>query len=66
MINALCAKTRAIPSIRCVGYSAYQKSGDYAWKNRKPSAHRLEGERLKVAIKAAHDRGLDTYGPDKV
>ncbi|TYO98410.1 helix-turn-helix protein [Geothermobacter ehrlichii] len=42
------------------------KSGYYAWKNRKPSARKLEEERIKVAIKAAHDRGRGTYGPEKI
>ena len=42
------------------------KSGYYAWKNRKPSARKLEEERIKVAIKAAHERGRGTYGPDKI
>lgn len=42
------------------------KSGYYAWRNRKPSARKLEEERLKVAIKAAHERGRGTYGPEKI
>lgn len=42
------------------------KSGYYVWKNRKPSARKLEDERIKVAIKAAHERGRGTYGPDKI
>jgi len=42
------------------------KSGYYAWKNRKPSARTLETERIKVAIKAAHERGRGTYGPEKI
>lgn len=42
------------------------KSGYYAWKNRKPSARKLEDERIKVAIKAAHERGRQTYGPEKI
>jgi len=42
------------------------KSGYYAWKNRKPSSRRLEDERLKVAIRAAHERGRGTYGPEKI
>lgn len=42
------------------------KSGYYAWKNRKPSSRRLEDERLKVAIRAAHERGRGTYGPQKI
>jgi len=42
------------------------KSGYYVWKNRKPSARKLEEERIKVAIKAAHERGRGTYGPDKI
>lgn len=42
------------------------KSGYYAWKNRKPSARKLEDERIKVAIRAAHERGRGTYGPEKI
>lgn len=42
------------------------KSGYYSWKNRKPSVRKLEDERLKVAIKAAHERGRGTYGPEKI
>lgn len=42
------------------------KSGYYAWRNRKPSARTLEDERLKVAIKSAHERGRGTYGPEKI
>jgi putative transposase len=42
------------------------KSGYYAWRKRKPSARKLEDERLKVEIKAAHERGRGTYGPEKL
>lgn len=42
------------------------KSGYYVWKNRKPSTRKLEDERIKIAIKAAHERGRGTYGPDKI
>jgi putative transposase len=42
------------------------KSGYYVWRVRKPSARKLEDERLKVAIKAAHERGRGTYGPEKI
>ena len=42
------------------------KSGYYAWKNRKSSSRWLEDERLKVAIRAAHERGRGTYGPEKI
>jgi transposase InsO family protein len=42
------------------------KSGYYAWLRRKPSARKVEDERLKVAIKAAHERGRGTYGPEKI
>jgi putative transposase len=37
------------PMCRILGVS---KSGYHAWRNRKPSARKLEDERLKVAIKA--------------
>jgi len=42
------------------------KSGYYGWKNRKPCARRQEDERIKVAIKAAHERGRGTYGPETI
>ena len=42
------------------------KSGAYVRKNRTPSARKQEDERLKVAIRAAHDRGRGTYGPEKI
>jgi putative transposase len=38
------------------------RSGFYDWLKRSPSAHAQEDERLKVAIKAAHKRGRETYG----
>ena len=52
-----------VPMCRVLGVS---KSGYYVWRNHKPSAWRLKDERLKVAIKAAHDRGRGTYGPEKI
>jgi len=52
-----------VPMCHVLGVS---KSGYYAWRNRKPSARKLEDERLKVAIKAAHERGRGTYGPKKI
>ena len=52
-----------VPMCRALGVS---KSGYYVWRNRKPSARKLEDERLKVAIKAAHERGRGTYGPEKI
>ncbi|BCA79006.1 hypothetical protein AOP6_0793 [Desulfuromonas sp. AOP6] len=42
------------------------KSSYYAWKNRKPSARKQKDERLKVAIRAAHERGRGIYGPEKI
>ena len=38
------------------------KSGFYAWLRRKPSRRQQEDERLKIAIKAAHQRSRETYG----
>ena len=52
-----------VPMCRVLGVS---KSGYYVWRNRKPSARKREDERLKVAIKAAHERGRGTYGPEKI
>jgi putative transposase len=51
------------PMCRTLGVS---KSGYYAWKNRKPSARKQEDEHLKVAIRAAHERGRGTYGSEKI
>jgi putative transposase len=42
------------------------RSGYYAWKRRKPTARKLEDERITVAIKAAHDRSRGTYGPERI
>lgn len=39
------------------------KSGYHAWLKRKPSARSLENARLAVAIRAAHNRSRETYGP---
>ena len=52
-----------VPMCHVLGVS---KSGYYAWRNCKPSTRKLEDERLKVAIKAAHERGRGTYGPKKI
>lgn len=51
------------PMCRVLGVS---RSGYYAWRTRKPSARKREDERIKVAIKAAHERGRGTYGPEKI
>jgi len=51
-----------VPMCRILGVS---KSGYYVWKNRKPSARKLEDERYKLAIKAAHERGRGTYGTER-
>lgn len=51
------------PMCQTLGVS---KSGYYAWKNRKPSVRKQEDERLTVAIRAAHERGRGTYGPEKI
>ena len=42
------------------------RSGYHAWKRRKPSLRKLEEERIVAAIKAAHERGRGTYGPEKI
>ena len=42
------------------------KSGYSAWKNRRPSARKLEEGRIKIAIRAAHQQGRGTYGPEKI
>lgn len=38
------------------------RSGFYDWLKRPPSARAQEDERLKIAIKAAHERSRQTYG----
>ena len=38
------------------------RSGFYAWQGRKPSRRQREDERLKVAIKAVHQRSRESYG----
>ncbi|HGJ9107932.1 TPA: IS3 family transposase, partial [Pseudomonas aeruginosa] len=38
------------------------RSGFYAWQGRTPSRRQREDERLKVAIKAVHQRSRESYG----
>lgn len=42
------------------------RSGYYDWRRREPSARAREDERLKLAIKAAHTRSRETYGPRRL
>jgi putative transposase len=42
------------------------RSGYYDWLTRRPSARALEDERLKVEIRAAHQRSRETYGPRRL
>jgi len=42
------------------------RSGFYAWQRKEPTARQREEARLEVAIKAAHERGRGTYGPEKI
>jgi hypothetical protein len=37
------------------------RSGFHAWLKRPPSKHRQEDERLKVAIRAAHEPKFGSY-----
>ena len=39
------------------------RSGYYAWLKRKPSPRAQQNARLAVAIRAAHERSRETYGP---
>ena len=42
------------------------KSGYYAWRKRAPSQRRQDDTRLAVAIKAAHQRTRESYGPERL
>ena len=42
------------------------KSGYYAWRKRAPSQRRQDDARLAVAIKAAHQRTRESYGPERL
>jgi len=42
------------------------RSGFYDWLGRGPSARTREDERLKVEIRAAHQRSRETYGPRRL
>ena len=59
-------REQGFPVVAMCRVLGVSKSGYYAWRSRKPSARKLEDERLKVAIKAAHVRGRGTYGPEKI
>jgi len=41
-------------------------SGYYAWRDRPPSAHEREDERLGVLVQEAHARSRETYGSPRV
>lgn len=42
------------------------KSGYYAWLRRRASKRQEESVRLETVIKAAHERGRGTYGPERL
>jgi transposase InsO family protein len=42
------------------------RSGDHAWRIRRPSKRAQENARLEVAIHAAHVRTRQTYGPERL
>lgn len=42
------------------------KSGFYAWLNRPPAARTQQEERLRLEIRAAHERTRRTYGPERL
>jgi hypothetical protein len=65
MIDAL-RREQGLPVAPMCRVLDVSKSGSYAWKHRTPSARKQEEERIKVAIKAAHERGRGTYGPEKI
>lgn len=45
---------------------AVSRSGFYAWLDRPPSSRAQEDERLKVAIRAAHRKTRQSYGPKRL
>ena len=57
---------QGFPVVSMCQVLSVSKSGDYEWRMRKRSERKLEDERLKVAIKAAHERVRGTYGPEKI
>jgi len=42
------------------------KSGYYAWMKRTPSPRAQDNARLEVAIRAAHVRTRESYGPERL
>jgi len=42
------------------------RSGYYQWLRAEPSARAREDERLKIEIRAAHQRTRETYGPRRL
>ena len=42
------------------------RSGYYAWRDRPPSTHEREDERLRVLVREAHVRSRKTYGSPRV
>jgi putative transposase len=42
------------------------KSGYYAWLRRRPSKRQEESAKLETIVKAAHERGRGTYGPERL
>jgi transposase InsO family protein len=52
-------------SVICKAFGL-SRSGYHAWNHRKPSSRRVEDEKIVAAIKSAHDRTRETYGPGKI
>ena len=65
MIDEL-RREKGLPVAKMCLFLGVSKIGFYAWRARKPSARQLFDERLKIAIKTAHERGRGTYGPEKI
>ena len=42
------------------------RTGFYAWRDRPPSPHDVEDDRLRVLVHEAHVRGRRTYGSPRV